>query len=169
MSWRRRYGRPDRPPSTRGLVALIRRADDALLRVGYGRAVTDRRADALLAAALAVPAVVQMLVEPITSLGVALAIALLTTVPVAWRRSYPVQAAFVGLAPGLVPTNASYVIVGYVAIFILLYSAAAYEPDRRPVVAVAAFGVTVALIGSALNDEVLGEYVGAVAAVVFPA
>ena len=147
--------------------------------MGYGRAVIDRlhravaasprRADALLAAALAVPAVVQMLVAPIAPLGVALAIALLSTVPVAWRRARPAPAAAIGLAPGLVPTGASYVIVGYAAILILLYSAAAYEPDTRRVVAVAAFGVAVALVGSALNDEVLGEYVGAVAVVVFPA
>jgi len=140
--------------------------------VGYGRAVTDRlrrHADALLAAALAVPAVVQMLIDPIAPLGAALAIALLSTVPIAWRRSYPVPAAAVGLAPGLVPTNASYVIVGYVAIFVLLYSAAAYEPDVRRVAAVTAFGVGVALVGSALNSEVLGEYVGAVAIVVLPA
>jgi signal transduction histidine kinase len=132
-------------------------------------APTPARADALLAALLAVPSVVQMLIAPIAPLGIALAIALVSTVPIAWRRSRPVAAAAVGLLPGLVPTDASYLVLGYVAIFILLYSAGAYEPSGARVVAVATFGVAIAVLGSVLNSEVLGEYVGAVAAVVLPA
>jgi hypothetical protein len=50
--------------------------------------------DALLSALLAAIAVAQALVAPIASLPVGLVIALLTTVPVAWRRSAPVAAAW---------------------------------------------------------------------------
>jgi len=124
--------------------------------------------DRLLAALLAAIAVGQALAAPIASLPVGLAIALLTTVPVAWRRRAPVAAALVTTAAGLIPSD-GYVFVGYVVAFIVFYSAAAYEDDPRVVVAVVAAGVAMAIGGSLIHGAVVGEYFGALSAVVGPA
>jgi hypothetical protein len=71
------------------------------------RALRDpTRADALLAAPLAAAAVVQALAAPIAdNLAVGLAIGLVTTVPVAFRRSRPVAAALVSTAAGLIESG----------------------------------------------------------------
>ena len=66
-----------------------------------------------------------MFVDPITNTPVAILIALGVTLPIALRRTRPLLAAFLGTLPWFIPTD-GYVIVGYVAIFVLMYSVAAY-------------------------------------------
>jgi len=126
------------------------------------------RGDLVLAVALATVAVAQAAVSPIASVPVAVLIALLTTLPVAVRRSHPVVAALVTTAAGLIPSN-GYVYVGYVVSFIVFYSVAAYVPQRRHVVAVVAAGVALAGLGSVIHGAVFGDYFGALSAVVGPA
>jgi signal transduction histidine kinase len=127
-----------------------------------------RHADLLLALALAVPSVVQAVVWPVAAMPVSILIALCSTLPIAWRRSHPVAATLIGTAVWLIPTD-GYIVTGYIAAFILYYSLAAHVEDREPVVAVTAFGVGISLAGSWINDEVAGEYFGAVSAVLLPA
>jgi signal transduction histidine kinase len=129
-------------------------------------APSDR--DRLLAAVLAAIAVAQALVAPIASLPVGLTIALLTTVPVAWRRSAPVVAALLTTAAGLIPSD-GYVYVGYVVAFVVFYSLAAHVDDVRAVVATVAGGVGLAIGASLVHGAVFGEYFGALSAVVGPA
>jgi signal transduction histidine kinase len=162
----RRYGRRASPPSTARPIALSLQDDDGARARGYRRPISRRRADLLLAVALAVPSVAQVLVWPIFDPPVVgVAIALASTLPIALRRTHPALAAFLGVLPWFVPTD-GYVVLGYVAAFVLFYSLAAYG---RHVVLVAAFGVAVAVLNSWLNHEVPGEYAGAVTAVVLPA
>jgi signal transduction histidine kinase len=95
-------------------------------------------------------------------------IALVSTLPVAFRRPYPLAAALVGISPWLFPTEDGYLVVGYVAIFLLFYSLAVQVDDLRPVIAVPvlAFGLSVvALLG---NDEGIGEWLGTLFAVSVP-
>lgn len=114
------------------------------------------------------PSVVQVLVWPVLEPRAAgVALALLTTLPIAWRRPYPRAAAIVGILPWYVPTD-GYVVVGFVAAFLLFYSLGAFVPEQRRVLPVAAYGVMVSLLGSWINDEVAGEYMAAVIAVVLP-
>ena len=127
-----------------------------------------RHADLLLALALAVPSVAQALVWPIAAEPVGVLIALCSTLPIAWRRTHPVLAALLGTVAWFIPTD-GYIVLGYVAAFILFYSLAAYVRDIEPVVAVTAFGVGASVTGSWINHEVPGEYFGAASAVLLPA
>jgi signal transduction histidine kinase len=132
------------------------------------RARIGARGDMLLAIALAIAALTQAAVAPIASVPVAVLIALLTTAPVAVRRTHPVLAALVATAAGLIPSN-GYVYVGYVVAFIVFYSVAAYVPQWRRVAAVVAAGVVLTVLGSAIHGAVFGDYFGALSAVVAPA
>jgi signal transduction histidine kinase len=154
-------------PSTHRTITLSPRADDAIVRLAYGRSISPRRADLLLALTLAVPAVAQQLAWPIAATPLAVAIALASTLPIALRRSHPLGAAFLSTLPWFIPTD-GYVAVGYVAVFVLFYSAAAYTASLPRVLALAAYAVAVGLFVAWHNDETTGEYMGAVTAVVLP-
>jgi hypothetical protein len=87
-------------------------------------AASPRRTDAVLAGVLATVSLVQVLLFPITSRPAGVVIALVSTLPIALRRRYPLGAALVGISPWLFPTEDGYLVVGYVAIFLLFYSLA---------------------------------------------
>jgi signal transduction histidine kinase len=109
-----------------------------------------------------------MFVRPIAEpRALAIAIALGVTLPIALRRTRPILAAFLGTLPWFIPTD-GYVIVGYVAVFVLFYSVAAYVPSFARVALIATYTVAVGLFGAWRNDEHTGEYVGAVTAVLLP-
>jgi signal transduction histidine kinase len=127
-----------------------------------------RRDDAIIALALAIPSVVQMLVAPIAVRPLGVLIALLTTLPIAYRRAQPALATVVGSLPWWIPTD-GYVIVGYVAAALLYYGLGAWEADTRRVVGVCAFGLLSGAVGTTLSSPVVYEYVGALAIVVGPA
>jgi signal transduction histidine kinase len=126
------------------------------------------RNDVLLALALAVPSLVQVLAVPIAPRAVGVIVALGSTLPIAWRRVYPSGAAVAGSLIWIVPTD-GYVYLGYAAAFVLFYSLAAHEPDTRRVIAVTAFGLVVTVVTTALRSEVVGELFGALSAVAAPA
>ena len=117
-----------------------------------------RRDDALIAAALAVPSLVQVLVAPIAPRAVGVLIALATTVPIAWRRTYPAAAALAGTALWCLHTD-GFIVLGYVAAFLLFYSLGAHDPDDRRVIAVCAFALVTGAIGTTQSHPVLYEYV----------
>jgi signal transduction histidine kinase len=143
--------------------------------LGYGRSVTTglvrrwahARPDALLAAVLALPSLVQVLALPIAPRGVGVLVALGSTLPVAWRRTQPVLAALAGSAVWLIPTD-GFLIVGYVAVFFLYYSVGAYVGDRRVVAAVAAAGIALTAAANLDRSLGIGEYLSGVLAVVAP-
>ena len=114
------------------------------------------------------PSVVQVLVWPLAPRPLGVAIALVSTLPIAWRLTHPAAAAVVGTLPWCIPTD-GYVVVGFIAAFVLFYSLGAHVADLRVVVAVTVFGVALSVLGSWLNHEVPGEYMGAVTAFVLPA
>src|SRR3954464_5500356 len=116
-----------------------------------------RHVDRLLALALAVPSVVQVLVQPIASRPLGVLIALGTTLPIAWRTTHPAAAALAGSLIWLVPAG-GYVMLGYVAAFILYYSLAAHEPSARRVALVVAAGVACSIAASIEQGAVVGEY-----------
>src|SRR3954471_166852 len=127
-----------------------------------------RHVDLLLAVALAVPPVVQVLVQPVASRPVGVLIALGTTLPIAWRTTHPAAAALAGSLIWLVPSD-GYVMLGYVAAFVLYYSLAAHVTSIRRVALVVAAGVACSIAGSVEHGAVVGEYFVALSAVVAPA
>ena len=88
-----------------------------------------------------------MFVEPIAATPLAIAIALGVTLPIALRRTRPLLAAFLGTLPWFIPTD-GYVIVGYVAIFVLMYSVAAYVVSPLRVVLISAYIIAIGLGGA---------------------
>ena len=126
-----------------------------------------RRDDALIAAALAVPSLVQVLVAPIAPRPVGVLIALATTVPIAWRRTYPAAAALAGTALWCLHTD-GFIVLGYVAAFLLFYSLGAHDPDDRRVIAVCAFALITGAVGTTQSHPVLYEYVATFFIVVGP-
>src|SRR4051794_18595753 len=127
-----------------------------------------QRSDAALALALLIPSVVQVLVAPIAAAPVGVLIAVGSTVPVAWHRSHPVPAAVAGSLPWIIPTDDAYLVLGYVAAFLLYFSVAAHVADRRQVLGTFAFGALLTTWACLANGAILGEWVGAYAAIVFP-
>jgi len=127
------------------------------------------RTDALLALALAIPSLVQVtIIDPIAARPVGVLVVLGSTLPLAWRRVYPIPAALVGTVIWLVPTD-GYLYLGFVAAFLLYYSVAVYVPDVRRFGAVVAIGLVVTVASTAMRSEVVGEYFGALPAVLVPA
>ena len=127
----------------------------------------SRRTDAVVAVALAAFSVAQVLIFPIAPRAIGVAIALASTLPIAVRRDHPVAALIAGTAAWLVPTD-GYLIVGYVAVFLLLYSFAVSVDDLRlvAIAPVVLFGVS--LFPLLRNDEPIGEWLGTVLAVAAP-
>src|SRR3954454_9752234 len=128
----------------------------------------SRHPDALLAAAFALASFVQVLVAPIAARPLGVLIALASTLPIAFRRTRPAAAALAGSLAWLVPAD-GYLFLGYVAAFVLYSSVAAHVADTRRVALVVAAGVGLSVLGSLVQGAMLGEYFGAVSAVIAPA
>ncbi len=130
-------------------------------------ALATRRIDAVVAAALAAVSLAQVLAFPIAPRPVGVVVALLSTIPIAFRHANPVRALIVGTVPWLIPTD-GYLIVGYVAVFLLLYSFAVQVDDVRlvAIAPVVLFGVSIWPL--LRDDEPIGEWLGTVFAVTVP-
>ena len=109
----------------------------------------------------------QQLAWPITDTWLAILIALGSTLPIAWRRTRPLLAALLGTLVWFIPTD-GFVAVGYLAAFVLFYSAAAYAVSLPKVLALALYGVAVGIFEAWRADLGTGEYMGAITAVVLP-
>jgi len=125
------------------------------------------RNDAIAAAVMAVLSVVQVLVAPIAPRPLGVLIALLVTVPIAFRRHHPVAATLVGISPWWLETD-GFILLGYVAAFLLFYALGSHEPDGRKVLAACAFALIAGAIGVTRSAPMVYEYVGSFAIVVGP-
>jgi signal transduction histidine kinase len=132
------------------------------------RLVADRRTDVVVAGVLAAISIVQVLVFPIAPRALGVAIALCSTVPIAFRRPHPVAATVVGLIPWAIPTEDGYLVVGYVAVILLFYSLAAQVEDIRVVVAIAVFAVALSLTTLIQLEEGIAEYLSTLLVVTAP-
>jgi signal transduction histidine kinase len=130
-------------------------------------ALASRRTDAIVAAALAAVSVAQVLIAPIAPRAIGVAIALSATLPIAFRRSHPVRALIVGTLWWAYPTD-GYLVVGYVAVFLLLYTFAVEVDDLRVVIAAPVILLGLSIVALVRNDEAIGEWLGAILAVSAP-
>jgi signal transduction histidine kinase len=130
-------------------------------------ALATRRIDVIVAAALAAVSLAQVLAFPIAPRPVGVVVALLSTIPIAFRHAHPVRALIVGTVPWLIPTD-GYLVVGYVAVFLLLYSFAVQVDDLRlvAIAPVVLFGISIWPL--LRDDEPIGEWLGTVLAVTVP-
>jgi signal transduction histidine kinase len=130
-------------------------------------ALASRRTDAVVAAALAAVSVAQVLIFPIAPRAIGVAIALVSTVPIAFRRAHPVAATLVGTSLYWYPSD-GYLVLGYVAGFCLLYSLAVEVDGWPTIIAVVAFVLATTVTSLVWNDEGLGEWLGAFTAILAP-
>ena len=126
------------------------------------------RGDAALAGALALLCLAQVLVVlPIGPRGVGAVVALGSTLPVAWRRVRPVEAAIAGSTAWLIPTD-GFLLLGYV-VACLLFGSLGLRVARWSVIgAVAGFGVIVSVAAAAQQHLGIGEYAGGILIVLAP-
>jgi signal transduction histidine kinase len=130
-------------------------------------AASPRRTDAVVAAVLASISIAQVLIVPIAPRAVGVAIALVATVPIAFRRPHPVAATLVGLIPWAIPTD-GYLVVGYVAVILLFYMLAAEVEDLRVIVAVVVLALALSVTTLIQLDEGIAEYLSSFLAVIAP-
>jgi signal transduction histidine kinase len=123
----------------------------------------------LLAAGFLAASLVQVALAPIAAPAVSVLVALVSTLPLAWRRVYPAAAALIGTAAWLVPTPGGFLLVGYVVAVLLFYSLGAYDPVTWRVVTVTGVAVVVGVVVTLLGPEVWQAAIGAALAVAAPA
>src|SRR4051794_39159054 len=89
-----------------------------------GRLRTNR-VDAALAVAFTLAGLVQVLLVPIATRWVGVLFVLATTLPLAWRRTFPVEAAVASSVLWLVPTD-GFPVFGFVVAILQFYALGCY-------------------------------------------
>jgi signal transduction histidine kinase len=125
------------------------------------------RSDAVLAVVLAAAGLVQALVFPVARPGIGELYVLGSSLPLAWRRRYPVEAAAVSSAFWLIPLD-GYPVLGFVSVVLQYYAVGAYGSPRTAIWAVTAWGCLTGVVGTLLGPEVPAAVFGAVLVVVAP-
>ena len=125
------------------------------------------RSDAAAAAALTVAGLVQAVLVPFAAPGVGELYVVGTTLPLAWRRRYPVEAAAVSSAFWLIPLD-GFPVLGFVAVVLQYYAVGAHGSPRAAVWAVGAWGIVAGVVGTLLGPEAPVAAIGAVIVVVAP-
>ena len=123
--------------------------------------------DAALAVALTAVALVQVAVFPIAAPALGVVYVVGSTLPLAWRRTYPLEAAAISSAFWLIPLQ-GYPVFGYIAVVLQFYALGAYGAPLVAVGAVTAWACIVGSIGTLLGPEPAVAVVGAVLSVVAP-
>ena len=124
-------------------------------------------ADVGLTAVFLVPSLAQVLLDPIASRPVGVAVALVSVLPLAWRRAYPLGAAFVGTAGWLVPTQ-GYLYLGYVVAVLLFFSVGTHVTSILRTAAITGWASAVGVFATLTSDQPEGAVFGPVLAVLAP-
>jgi signal transduction histidine kinase len=123
----------------------------------------------LLAVGFLLASLVQVAISPIASPAVSVLVAVVSTVPLAWRRMRPAAAALAGTVVWLIPTPGGFLLLGYVIAGLLFYSLGAYDLLLWRVVGVTTFGVVVSVVATLLGPEIWQASIGAALSVAGPA
>jgi signal transduction histidine kinase len=122
-------------------------------------------ADAALAVALVVAALAQLAVRPIAPPVVGVVYVVGSTLPLAWRRTHPLEAAAISSAFWLIPLE-GYPVLGFVAVILQFYAVGAYGAPLVAVAAVTVGASAAGVVGTLLGPEPPVGAVGAVLSVV---
>ena len=125
------------------------------------------RSDAVLAAVLTIAGLVQAVLVPFAGRGVGELYVLGTTLPLAWRRRYPLEAAAVASAFWLIPLD-GFPVLGLMTAVLQFYAVGAHGSPRAAVWAVGAWGTVTGVVGTLLGPELPVAAVGSVLVVVAP-
>jgi signal transduction histidine kinase len=125
------------------------------------------RLDAVLALVLTLLGLVQLAVIPFASPAVGVLYVVGSTVPLAWRRTFPVEAALVSAAFWLVPLD-GYPVLGFVAVLLQFFALGNRGEPGRAVVATTSLAAVLSAIGTLLGPEAPVAAIGGVLVVVAP-
>jgi signal transduction histidine kinase len=125
------------------------------------------RLDAALAVALTLAGLVQVVLVPIAARGVGELYVVASTMPLAWRRTRPVEAALVASAAWLIPLD-GYALLGYPVVLLQFYALGRYGEPRLAVVLTALWASAAGVVGTLLGPEVRFAVISAVLVVVAP-
>lgn len=125
-------------------------------------------ADAIAAAALCALSMAQVLVDPIASRPVSVLVAVVSTVPIAFRRRYPVVAAVVGTAIWLVPTPEGFLFLGYLIAALLFFTIGTHVTSVLATCSVVVVGCVAGVVSVLRGPEQPPAAFGAVLAVALP-
>jgi signal transduction histidine kinase len=125
------------------------------------------RADTVLAAVFVVAGLVQVTLLPIADAVVGQLYVLVTTVPLAWRRTRPVPSALVSTLPWIVPTD-GFPLLGFVVVVLQFFALGSWGRPRPVVVAVTAWAMAATVVGTLIGPEAPVAAIGAAIAVAAP-
>lgn len=125
------------------------------------------RLDAALAVGFVVVALAQDVVRPLGDPGLGELYVLGATLPLAWRRTYPVEAALCVAAFQLVPLH-GFPVLGFVVVILQFFALGAHGAPRVAVVLAAGAAAVTAVIGTLLGPEPPVAAIGAVLVVLAP-
>jgi signal transduction histidine kinase len=125
------------------------------------------RIDAVLAVSFVVAGLAQALVWPIAPGGIGELYVVGSMLPLAWRRTRPVESALVSSAFWLVPLD-GYPVLGFVAVILQFFALGDRGAPRIAVVLTTVWASMTAVIGTLLGPENPVAAIGAVLVVVAP-
>jgi signal transduction histidine kinase len=125
------------------------------------------RLDAALAAGFVIAGLLQVLVVPIAARGVGELYVVGSMLPLAWRRTFPVESALVASAFWLVPLD-GYPLLGFVAVCLQFFALGHRGPTARSVAMTAGVASVLSVVGTLLGPEAPVAAIGAVIVVVAP-
>lgn len=126
------------------------------------------RLDAALAAVLVVAGLLQVVIWPIADRGIGELFVVGTTVPLAWRRTRPIESSLIMSAFWLVPVD-GFPVLGFIGVILQFFALGSWGSPRAAVALVALWASATAVVGTFLGPEAPVAAIGAVLAVVAPA
>src|SRR3954449_10304644 len=110
------------------------------------------RLDLTLALAFVVASLVQAVVRPIAEPGVAVLYILGSMLPLAWRRTRPVEAALISSAFWLIPLD-GYPVLGFIVVILQFFALGSWGAPRNAVVLVTVWSSAASVVGTLLGPE----------------
>jgi signal transduction histidine kinase len=125
------------------------------------------RLDAGLAALFLVAGLVQEFFLPIAGHGLGELFVVGTALPLAWRRTHPVESSMISSALWLIPVDA-YPLLGFIGVILQFFALGAWGSPRTAVTLVTLWASIAAVVGTVLGPEAPVAAIGAVLVVVSP-
>lgn len=161
LTWVSALGLMPRPPRARTL-AIVDRAQDRLPQW-----LRTPRTDATMAAAFTLAGLAQTAIYPMAGGALGPLYVLGSTLPLAWRRSRPVESALVSSAFWLIPLD-GYPVLGYVVVILQFFALGSRGTPRAAVVLATLWACAVSVVGTLLGPEAPVAAIGGALAVAAP-
>ena len=126
-----------------------------------------RRADTLIALAFVAVSLVQVVWKPIAAPGLGVLYVVGSMLPLAWRRTRPVEAALVSSAFWLIPLD-GYPVLGFIVVILQFFALGSWGVPRTAVVLVTLWASAASVVGTLIGPEAPVAAIGGVLAVVAP-